>query len=1185
MTDLKNHLSQLIEEFFTYDKNFELVKHNINSYDDFVEKHIDDIIQGFNPVNIVHDLMRVDQHVGPLYRYMIEIHIKNPVLERPYFIERDGSKKLMTPMMARSRDLTYSGLLNVDIEIIGKTFNSETNEYNLKQKLIKHVPFGKIPIMLRSNYCILSKDKQTSDEECPFDCGGYFIMSGNEKVLIPQDRFAENKPFAFMSKEPAYSWTMDIRSVNQDIFGVPKTTTIKLSSAKKCNQEGRFLRVTMHHMYKDFSLFILFRALGVESDFDIINYIVTDGDQKMMEQLTGSIVEARMQNIMTQSQAHNYLIQNMSMGTYPKEYQNSSVKRMDILRTDILSKEFLPHVNIESTPLALKQKAVFLGKMTARLLKIHMLKISEPDNRDSYLNKRVESSGILMANLFRTHYGKLIRDARMSIHKDMKKYNPDIMGNVINVITEVNVGKIFKHTTIENNFKYCMGTGVWGSRNGKQKSGVGQILTRNNFAAFLSHLRRVNTYIEKVSKVYEPRKLHNSQAGFICPFETPEGHTVGLVKNLSIQSTITCSSNSSPIRSFLENDSDYTSFDGDVKIFHNLHVKNKSKVLINGAIVGVHDNPVRLFNDLKYRKRMGIFNRYIAVFWDIPNAEVCVNTEACRMTRPLLVLNNQNTDLNMPHSSLDVNAILQATDLNHLIQQGIIEYLDVEECNHSLIAMEPKDLEKGFQGAHYPLRYSYMELDSTLMQGIMADSIPFANHNQAPRNAYQSSMAKQAIGLNMMNYRDRFDSIPFHILNYGQVPIVQTRGSRIIHSDKIPSGINAIVAIACYTGSNQEDSLVMNESSVERGLFTSTMFKTYSEVLKTNHGSEATLKEYFTNDINEKSPNNYGKLGKDGFVPVHTHVGPGDVLMGKIIPQRIKDKVENKNTSLVLKNNETGYVDRIAANNIPFPTVNADGYNFGKTRISQIRSPEIGDKFTSRMGQKGTNGILLKQEDMPFAADGTTPDIIINPHAIPSRMTIGQILECLMGRASVEDGEIGDGTPFNSFSHTEDLGDRLEKMGMERHGYKILYNGFTGEQIHTDIFIGPTYYQRLKHMVIDKVHSRSNNGPVVIMTRQPSEGRARDGGLRIGYMEVECMWSHGVMQFLKERFMECSDNYRIFVCKKCNQMATAANPKAEEFMCQVCKNCVTFAEVRLPYACKLLFQEIQAMSVGVKLLT
>jgi DNA-directed RNA polymerase II subunit RPB2 len=444
-----------------------------------------------------------------------------------------------------------------------------------------------------------------------------------------------------------------------------------------------------------------------------------------------------------------------------------------------------------------------------------------------------------------------------------------------------------------------------------------------------------------------------------------------------------------------------------------------------------------------------------------------------------------------------------------------------------------------------------------------------------------SSMGKQAIGVYTSNYRNRYDTIG-HVLNYPQRPLVQTRMSKILNNDSLPCGMNCIVAIATYTGFNQEDSIMLNKAAIDRGMFVSTSYKTFKEQNNKNHSTGE--EEFFCNpkEINAKNvkPYNYDKIGDCGFVKENTYVSQGDVIIGKCMPNKEESIIYNKDTSLVIKANENGVIDKNFVNTQNNANVNGDGYTFAKVRIRNTRIPCIGDKFSSRHGQKGTVGMIYNHEDMPFMKDGTVPDIIINPHAIPSRMTIAQLMECILGKACCVDGFMGDGSPFNEVS-VEDIAQVLENHGIDRTGNEVMYNSRTGEQMNTLIFCGPTYYQRLKHMVNDKIHSRSSAGPVVLLTRQPAEGRARDGGLRLGEMEVECNWAHGISSFLKERFMECSDNYRIFVCKKCGMPATV-NKEKNMYSCKPCRNKSHFAQIRIPYATKLMLQEVQTMSIATR---
>ena len=447
------------------------------------------------------------------------------------------------------------------------------------------------------------------------------------------------------------------------------------------------------------------------------------------------------------------------------------------------------------------------------------------------------------------------------------------------------------------------------------------------------------------------------------------------------------------------------------------------------------------------------------------------------------------------------------------------------------------------------------------------------NHSFIGGNGFTVSncaMGKQALGIYMSNFNNRIDTMA-NILNYPQKPLVCTRLSKYTHSNELPSGTNAIIAIMTHTGFNQEDSVMINKSSLDRGLFTSTYYKAFRDQCSKNHSTgEEEIFTYPKNCSNLK-PFSYNKLDKSGFVPKNTYIDGNDIIIGKVMPKKNNGISINNDNSTCMKANDDGYID------MNYSNINSDGYKFCKVRTRKNRKPEIGDKLASRSAQKGTIGMIYNAEDMPFTKDGIVPDIIMNPHAIPSRMTMAQLMECIMGKAACHIGSIGDSTPFTNCT-VEDIAKVLELSGMERHGNEIMYNGRTGEQIKTEIFIGPTYYQRLKHMVCDKLHSRGSNGPIVMLTRQPSEGRARNGGLRLGEMERDAVLSHGMSSFLKERMLDVSDNYRIFICKKCG-MDCNVNPDKKIYKCVNCNDDADIVQVRIPYAFKLLKQELYTMNV------
>jgi DNA-directed RNA polymerase beta subunit len=434
------------------------------------------------------------------------------------------------------------------------------------------------------------------------------------------------------------------------------------------------------------------------------------------------------------------------------------------------------------------------------------------------------------------------------------------------------------------------------------------------------------------------------------------------------------------------------------------------------------------------------------------------------------------------------------------------------------------------------------------------------------------AMGKQALGIYASNFNKRIDTMG-NILNYAQKPLVYTRLSKYTYSNELPSGTNAIVAIMTHTGFNQEDSVMINQSALDRGLFTSTYYKSVKDQCTKNHSTGE--EEVFTNPVKTNAvslkPFSYGKLDDSGFVPKNTHVAASDVIVGKVMPKKINGTIVNHDNSMSLKANDDGYID------MNYVGTNSEGYKFCNVRIRKNRKPEVGDKLASRSAQKGTIGMVYRHQDMPFTKSGIVPDIIMNPHAIPSRMTMAQLMECIMGKASCHIGACGDSSPFTDCS-VESIAKVLELSGMERYGNEIMYNGRTGEQIKTEIFIGPTYYQRLKHMVADKIHARGSNGPIVMLTRQASEGRSKNGGLRLGEMERDCLIGHGISEFLKERMLDTADNFRVFICKNCG-MTASVNPSKNIYKCNTCKTSADIVQVRIPYAFKLLSQELYTMNI------
>ena len=818
--------------------------------------------------------------------------------------------------------------------------------------------------------------------------------------------------------------------------------------------------------------------------------------------------------------------------------------------------------------------------MANRLLQTSFGWIEESD-RDSYINKRVDLTGSLLNNLFRNYFNKLVKDIQKYVIREINNGSWKSTQDYENIINNTNIYKIIKSTTIENGIKRALATGDFGIKQiNSNKVGVAQVLNRLTYISTLSHLRRINTPIDKSGKLIPPRRLHNSTWGFLCPAETPEGASVGIVKNLSYLTHVTIHSNSNGLYDYI------------MPLIHSLNsiennhnkIFNNTKVFINGSWVGITENPIELYNDLKDKKYKGIINIYTSIVFDTKLLEIKVCNDAGRLSRPLFKVKKNDLLYNYYNKNDIFNKLknneISWNDLCYSgnIDESIIEYVDSYEQNNSMIAMTNNKLYE--KNDKYIYQYTHCEIHPSSIFGILASCIPFPENNQSPRNTYQSAMGKQAIGMYLTNFNNRMDKTAY-VLSYPMRPLVDTRIMNIIQLNNIPSGEQVIVAIASHSGYNQEDSILFNKGSIDRGLFLATIYHTEKDEDKKINGNEEIRCKPDKNKTKNMKFANYDKINSQGVVNENTLINDRDIIISKIIPIK-----ENKNDytktikfydeSIIYRSNETTFVDK------NYIDSNGDGYNFCKVKLRNYRKPVIGDKFSSRHGQKGTIGNIIPEEDMPFTADGLKPDIIINPHAIPSRMTIAQLKETLLGKVLIQLGLYGDGTSFGNFDINLAIKE-LQKLGYNSKGDEIMYNGLTGEQLSCSIFIGPAFYQRLKHMVNDKQHSRSI-GPMVNLTRQPAEGRARDGGLRFGEMERDCMISHGASRFTKGRIYDASDTFSVHVCNKCGLIA-AYNDVENIHLCKTCENRTDFSYVELPYSCKLMFQELLTMNIAPRLIT
>ena len=1713
----------VIDSYFR-DKHLErLVRHQLESYNNFVGYQIIKTIEMFNPVHI-----KSENDYDPVSgKYSLEMFItfENFHIYRPQIHENNGATKLMFPQEARLRNFTYASAMTIDINIkyIVRTGEGLANTSTFYKTLPK-IHIGKLPIMLKSNICVLNQYKYVDNHhtgECRYDTGGYFIINGSEKTVLGQERAAENRVYCFnVSKNNTkYTWSAEIKSVPDFKCISPKQ--INLMIASKNNGFGQPICVQIPRVKQPIPLFIVFRSLGVVSDKEACEYILlnieSERHQVMLANLQASIIEAN--KYMNKEEAIRY-ITSYVIYTPINMDRETGIRKKHEFTLDVLQNDLYPHCQTTM------QKIYFLGYMTNKLMQANFEWI-KADDRDSYINKRVDLTGTSLNNLFRNYFNKLVKDMEKQISKEINTGSWRSTEDYLNIVNQTNIYKIVKSTTIENGFKRALATGDFGIKHtNSNKVGVAQVLGRLTYVASLSHLRRISTPTDKSGKLIPPRKLHNTSWGFLCPAEcfdpetpilmwdgtskragdvvigdvlvddlgnpttvrttcsglknmydvipekhnfmkhrvtdnhiltlkirghktisqsnrkdrnythnveflnrqenkfqqkyfnsikeaedfvngfndddtlditienylklnkrtkdnlvlfktegrkklapvedatllvrsksfmcskfnlvevgegpyvgwqlhdkrgrfclsdglvvhnTPEGASVGIVKNLSYMAHITIHSNSLSLYEYVGP--------------HILKVDNlkpidlfdKVKVFINGCWVGISNDPLSLYTMLKNMKYKGIINIYTSIVFDYKLQEIRVCNDSGRVTRPLLRVKDKNILLTKTVIEGLKSHNLTWDDLftDCKIGEAVLEYVDPEEQSFSMIATKPVDLISNTELK----KYTHCEIHPSTLFGVVASCIPFPDHNQSPRNTYQSAQAKQAMGVYATNYNERMDKTAY-VLNYPSRPLVDTRVMNLIKMNQIPSGCNINVAIMTHTGYNQEDSVLINKGSIDRGLFQTTIYHTEKDEDKQKiNGDEEIRCKPDASKTKGMKFGNYNKVSSKGVMPENSMVENRDVIIAKVTPIK-----ENKNDhtkvikyedqSKIYRTVEETYIDK------NYIDRNGDGYTFAKVRLRAVRKPVIGDKFcltdehdvltlnrgwvpianvnvddlvaqlnrqtnkmeyvnpletlvfdhegemyevetqgisqkvtmnhrmwikrrdqsdyelieakdmigkrvrfqsggspvsnndleihfgnqifsglkadsflvilgifmaegwtyicekdyiariefaankprvqsaleeacdllglkysmniktfkwyinhkelatefetlnvgavnktlplwtkmlsarqseilfssmclgdghetstslhystssvklrddiqilaqhagfsayyvaryfaghcstlkdgrtitatetswdigirrkrlyptlnhghskeqngqieevshfngkvyclrvpsevflvrrngrcsftgnSSRHGQKGTVGNIVPEADMPFNRDGVRPDIIINPHAIPSRMTIGQLKETLLGKVLVELGLFGDGTSFGDLD-IGNISEKLLSLGYESSGNELLYSGLTGEQIECSVFMGPVFYQRLKHMVNDKQHSRSI-GPMVNLTRQPAEGRSRDGGLRFGEMERDAMISHGAARFTRGRMYDASDKYSVYVCKKCGLVASY-NDKLHIHLCKTCDNRTDFSYVEIPYACKLLFQELTTMNVAPRVMT
>ena len=1213
-------IQKIIDKYFEDNPQW-LVQHQISSYNNFIENDISRIMKEKNPIRI----MKEQDPKTNEFKLRCNLYLGGKEGNKIYYgkpiIYDERGKHYMYPNEARLRNMTYAITIHYDVDIDFFIHNDDAtgeSDASIKHDIPTHtltlekIFLGRFPIMLRSNLCILDNlNPRVRFEmgECKNDYGGYFIIDGKEKCIVSQEKFADNMLYVRKDVNELYIAGADIRSVSEDTSKPTRTMSVRIVAPTPSSSNNQIV-VIVPNVRKPIPLFIMMRALGVESDYDIIEHCLLDMEkyQTYVELFIPSIHDAN--KFFNQDVALKYIATFTKGKTVPHALE-------------ILSNYFLPHVGVMN----FKNKAYFLGHMVREMLRVST-DVVKPTDRDSFRFKRVETPGILLGELFKEYYSLQVKNIFQKIDKEYYYKQAIYQSNFIGLI-DGNYNEFFSERILEQGIRKAF-KGNWGAEAHTKREGVVQDLNRLSYNSAVSQLRKVNLSIDASAKITGPLLLHSSQWGIIDPVDTPDGGNVGLHKHLSLGAFITGVCSAFPIIKWLRRN-------GDIKLLTENSpsvLAGENKIFVNGNWVGTSGSPDTLLDKLKKYRRSALLPIYSSVNWDIPNNIIYIYTDGGRLCRPVFYIDKdtpsynrkpiveklksdnftwqqlitgfaEKIDANFSISKCytygKVNALYHTDDIDTLQStQAVIEYIDVSEEETAMISHSVEHFSTKSTELHRE-RYTHVEIHPSLILGIMGNQVVFPENNQLPRDLFACGQMKQAVSLYHSNFPVRIDKMGV-VLNNGQIPLVKSRYLEKINREQHPYGENVIVGIMCYNGYNVEDAILINEGAVKRGLFRTTYYNMYETFEEQTKVGNSQIDSRFANIEDEnviglKPGFDYGVLDNAGMIKENTLVNDKTVLIGKVITN-LDDVDVSTDASIFPKKGQLGYVDKT------FITEGEEGKRIAKVRIRHERIPNIGDKFCSRCGQKGTIGLLVPEGDMPFTEDGIRPDIIVNPHALPSRMTIGQLVETLMGKACSIYGGFGDCTAFmNKGPKHKQFGNMLRREGLQSTGNQLLYNGLTGEQMQMDIFFGPTYYMRLKHMVKDKINYRAR-GPRTLLTRQTVQGRANDGGLRVGEMERDGILGHGAAKFLQESMLVRGDEYFMAVCNQTGMVAIY-NDNYNLFLSpyadgpirfegtlddklqidNVSKYGRSFSILRVPYAFKLLIQELQTMNIQMRIIT
>jgi DNA-directed RNA polymerase II subunit RPB2 len=1133
-----------------------MVRHQLDSFNDFLSSKIKVFIKETNPIKLIVDDREIRVWIGGLDSSRIT-----------YASPEDEISIL--PHSCRLENKTYAFDLKADIDV-QYVYSDETETVSFKDILL-----GQIPLLLKSSLCYLrslTPEQLYEVGECKFELGGYFVITGQERVLLTQESLGANmfyaqkriqppseeqvrtrtekevKSILEQNKENNFEYICGIYSESEDgttrgrhLVVIPPESKQE-SDPQRISKERDYANFTKNRMAtlilngfdNPVPLLSVFYALGFTTDEDIYSAaLIGVHDKTVYDTLFIELVLSHEKFLNIQKAKEEDQTQDMNLLVLRRETRT----RGNGAVFNILFSKLFPHCEKqpESTPSFFRRKGYLLGRMLKMAMDVALGK--ENSDRDHFKYKRLTASGDLMFAEFRRIYreisGRMVLELDRRVEFEKQTYKGKELSKLIQ---EEGLRSFYWKPYVflqeyEKSFK-----GTW-----QGNDGVSQVLSRISYLGSISHLRRINLVIDKSIKLVSIRKLHTSTWGFMCPIDNPDGKNIGIVKSLGLFAKISNHTSIQDLKTILLEK---------VLPIQTVHPSMWNimwtKVFLNSDLVGAATDTESFHQYLLTLRRNGEIDKSVSLTWNRMENEYMIH---CDAGRPLRYIYQENIKPELIRTAKRWESMYKYMDL-----------IDPSETETLKISMES---------------FSSMpsELHASTLFSPSASINPYIDHNQAPRNMFAAQQIKQACSWWNTAFNKRFDTDARTWMHYVQRPLTQTWTTQLILAGGCLSyGQNAIVAIAVYGGYNQEDSIILNKDAVRRGLFDLTYyhshdeFETVVDYATQNHTiiANLTTDPRFRETVPRKMNKEYGYLDSDGIIKAGSRVYSDTVLIGMVSPKTNElGTIESyKDISILPKKGQIGIVDGV------YRYTTAEGLQGVKIRISEGRQPIIGDKFGSRHGQKGTCGILLDEEDMPCTAEGLRPDMIINPHALPSRMTIGQFLDTIGSKVGVHVGCFMDGTPFTTQQRVHDTGELLSQLGYHPHGNELLYNGQNGELIEAEVFMGPTFYERFKHMVEDKINYRST-GPRTLMTHQPLEGRAQDGGLRIGEMERDALLGHGIAGFIQESMMKRSDAHEFLFQKETGLLDYTDKYPAEK--------------KEIPYCAGLYVHEMESMHLSVRL--